>query len=44
MKKILEILNNIRASGLIEDYAIAGGIATIYYIESYIKKCRKHLR
>lgn len=33
MKKILEILNDIKVKGLIEDYAIAGGIATIFYTE-----------
>ena len=34
MKKILTILNDIKAKGLIEDYAIAGGIAAIYYTET----------
>ena len=35
MKRILEILNEIKDKGLIEDYAIAGGIASAYYIELF---------
>jgi len=34
MKRILEILNEIKNKGLIKDYAIAGGIASVYYIEA----------
>ena len=33
MKKALEILNKIKEKGLVEDYAIGGGIATIFYTE-----------
>ena len=33
IKKILEILNEIKANGLVEDYAIAGGIAAMFYTE-----------
>ena len=33
MKKTLEILNKLKEKGLIEDYAIGGGIATIFYTE-----------
>lgn len=33
MKKILEILNKLKKKGLIEDYAIAGGIASMFYTE-----------
>ncbi len=33
MKKILEILNELKKKGLVEDYAIGGGVATIFYTE-----------
>jgi len=33
MKKALEVLNKIKEKGLVEDYAIGGGIATIFYTE-----------
>lgn len=33
VKKVLEILNDIEANGLVEDYAIAGGIAAMFYTE-----------
>lgn len=33
MKKALEILNKLKEKGLIEDYAIGGGIASIFYTE-----------
>lgn len=33
MKRTLEVLNKLKDSGLIEDYAIGGGIATIFYTE-----------
>lgn len=35
MKKTLGVLNKLRESGLIEDYAIGGGIATIFYTEPF---------
>ena len=33
MKKTLEMLNELKVKGLLEDYAIGGGIATIFYTE-----------
>lgn len=36
MEKILKLLNKLKEKGLIKDYAIAGGIATIYYTEAYL--------
>ncbi len=33
MKKALEILNKLKEKGLIENYAIGGGIASIFYTE-----------
>ena len=33
MKKTLQILNNLVESGIIKEYAIAGGMAQFYYIE-----------
>ena len=33
MKETLEVLNNLKDKELIKDYAIGGGIATIYYTE-----------
>jgi hypothetical protein len=33
MKKVVEILNKIKEKGLVEDYAIGGGIAAIFYTE-----------
>ncbi len=33
MKKTLEILNKLKEKGLVDDYAIGGGIATIFYTE-----------
>ena len=33
MKKTLKVLNDLKKKGIIKDYAIAGGIATIFYVE-----------
>ena len=33
MKETLEILNNLKDRALIDEYAIGGGIATIFYTE-----------
>lgn len=33
MKKTLAVINELKKEGIIEDYAIAGGIATIFYVE-----------
>jgi predicted nucleotidyltransferase len=36
MKKTLKIINELKKKGLIEDYAIGGGIAAIFYVESFL--------
>jgi len=33
MKKALQIINKLKSEGLIEDYAIGGGVGTMYYTE-----------
>lgn len=33
MEKALKILNELKRNGLIEEYAIGGGIATVFYVE-----------
>jgi hypothetical protein len=33
LKKTLKVLNDLKKKGIIKDYAIAGGIATIFYVE-----------
>ena len=35
MERVLQIINRMEADGVIENYAIGGGIAAIYYIEPY---------
>jgi hypothetical protein len=35
MEKVIEVLNRMEADGVIENYAIGGGIAAIYYLEPY---------
>lgn len=35
MEKVIEVLNRMQADGVIEKFAIGGGIATIYYLEPY---------
>jgi len=35
MEKVLELLNRMQAEGVIKNFAIGGGIATIYYLEAY---------
>ena len=35
MEKVIEILNRMQADGVIEKYAIGGGIAAIRYLEAY---------
>jgi hypothetical protein len=35
MEKVIQILNQMQADGIIEKFAIGGGIATIYYLEPY---------
>lgn len=35
MDKVLQVLNSMQAEGIIEKFAIGGGIAAIYYLEAY---------
>lgn len=35
MEKVFELLNRMQAEGVIEKFAIGGGIAAIYYLEPY---------
>ena len=35
MEKVIQILNRMQADGIIERFAIGGGIAAIYYLEPY---------
>ncbi len=35
MEKVIQVLNRMQADGVIEKFAIGGGIATIYYLEPY---------
>lgn len=35
MEKVIEVLNRMQADGIIENFAIGGGIAAIYYLEAY---------
>jgi hypothetical protein len=36
MKKTLKIINELKEKGLIGDYVIGGGIATIFYVEPFL--------
>src|SRR6266852_5359522 len=36
MEKVIEVLNRMQADGVIEKYAIGGGIAAIRYLPSYL--------
>lgn len=35
MEKVIELLNCMQADGILEKFAIGGGIAAIYYLEAY---------
>jgi hypothetical protein len=35
MERVLQVINGMETAGVIENYAIGGGIAAIYYIEPY---------
>lgn len=35
MEKVIQVLNRMQADGVIEKFAIGGGIASIYYLEAY---------
>ena len=36
MEKVIEVLNRMQADGVIEKFAIGGGIAAIRYLEAYL--------
>lgn len=36
MEKVIEVLNRMKAEGVIQNFAIGGGIASIYYLEPYL--------
>jgi hypothetical protein len=35
MERVLQVINQMQADGVVETYAIGGGIAAVYYIEPY---------
>lgn len=35
MERVLQVLNQMQADGVVDTYAIGGGIAAVYYIEPY---------
>ena len=36
MEKVIQVLNRMQADGVIETFAIGGGIAAIHYLEPYL--------
>lgn len=36
MEKVIQVLNRMQADGVIEKFAIGGGIAAIRYLEPYL--------
>jgi hypothetical protein len=38
MERVIQVLNRMQSDGVVENYAIGGGIAAIYYIEPYDTK------
>jgi hypothetical protein len=36
MEKVIELLNRMQADGVLQNFAIGGGIAAIYYLEPYL--------
>jgi len=36
MERVIQVINRMEADGVIDDYAIGGGIASIYYLEPYL--------
>jgi hypothetical protein len=36
MERVIQVINRMQADGVIENYAIGGGIAAIYYLEAYL--------
>ena len=35
MERVIQVINRMKADGVIENYAIGGGIAAVYYLEPY---------
>ena len=35
MERVIQVLNRMQSDGVVENYAIGGGIAAIYYLEPY---------
>lgn len=35
MERVIQVINRMQADGVVDNYAIGGGIAAIYYIEPY---------
>ena len=35
MERVIQVINRMEADGIISDYAIGGGIASVYYLEPY---------
>ena len=35
MERVIQVINRMETDGVIDDYAIGGGIAAIYYLEPY---------
>lgn len=35
MERVIQVINRMQADGVIENYAIGGGIAAVYYLEPY---------
>ena len=36
MERVIQVINRMKADGVVENYAIGGGIAAIYYLEAYL--------
>src|SRR5205814_4542473 len=35
MERVIQVINRMEADGVIDNYAIGGGIAAVYYLEPY---------
>lgn len=35
MERVIQVINRMQADGVVENYAIGGGIAAVYYLEPY---------
>jgi hypothetical protein len=36
VERVIQVINRMKADGVVENYAIGGGIAAIYYLEAYL--------